>query len=79
MHRLSLLAVAFAQSANAQVPPTDPCVQNQIRLSLTQAVDGSEMGVSWATSNSTTPAKYAATVRYGPATGPGAGVLSSAF
>lgn len=65
-----ILAVA------SQVPPTDPCVQDQVRLSLTSASDGSAMGVSWATSNSSTPANYAAVVRYGPATGPGAGKLS---
>ena len=66
----------FVLSANAQVPPTDPCVQNQVRLSLTDARDGSKMGVSWATSNSTTPHNYAAVVRYGPASGPGAGRLT---
>jgi hypothetical protein len=63
-------------SASAQTPPTDPCVQNQVRLSLTGARDGSEMGVSWATSNATTPQSYSAVVRYGPASGPGAGRLT---
>ena len=58
------------------MPPTDPCVTNQIRLSLTSS--NTEMMVSWATSNSSTPSPYAAVVRYGPATGPGAGVLSMA-
>jgi hypothetical protein len=33
------------------------------------------MGVSWATSNATTPANYAAYVIYGNATGPAAGKL----
>ena len=60
--------------AHAQVPPTDPCVQDQVRLSLGGAPG--EMGVSWATSNTTTPQGYAAVVRYGPASGPGAGKLT---
>jgi len=47
---VSTLAFAFAQT-----PPTDPCKQDQIRLSLTKATDGSKMTVSWATSNATTP------------------------
>ena len=68
---LCVLAVA-----SAQVPPTDPCVQNQVRLSLTGARDGSEVGVSWATSTTSTPAAYAAVVKYGPASGPGAGKLT---
>ena len=47
---VSTLTFAFAQTS-----PTDPCKQDQIRLSLTNATNGSKMTVSWATSNETTP------------------------
>lgn len=53
-----MLATALVSTlafASAQIPPTDPCKQDQIRLSLTKASDGSKMTVSWSTSNETTP------------------------
>lgn len=52
----NMLALSLALTVSAQTPPTDKCVQDQIRLSLTSATDGSKMTVSWATSNATTPA-----------------------
>lgn len=56
--RLALLSF-LASSTSAQ------CFVEQIRLSLTQAADGSEMGVSWATPNVSTPAGYRGVVFYG--------------
>lgn len=72
----SIALFYYLYLAAAQIPPTNPCLQDQVRLSLTSVLDGSEMGVSWATANDTTPVDYSAVVRYGPATGPAAGKLT---
>jgi len=57
--RATCLLLAVASAAGQS------CVVEQIRLTLTQATDGSEMAVSWATPNMTTPAGYSGVVSYG--------------
>lgn len=62
MRALSLLfASALGAHANAV-----PCVADQIRISLSGATDGTSMGVSWATTNTSTPPGYVGVIAYGP-------------
>ena len=57
--------LTFALAASLATTAASQCYVEQIRLALTQATDGSEMGVSWATPNVTTPSDYSGFVTYG--------------
>lgn len=74
----ALLALCAGTAVNAASlsAAADPCQTDQVRISLTNAMDGSEMTVSWATGNTSTPAGYAGYVHYG--TSPSALTFTSA-
>ena len=61
MLRIASIVVSLTAAAASA-----PCVSDQVRLSLTNASDGTSMGVSWATTNETTPVSYEGIVVYGP-------------
>lgn len=64
MSRSAIILLAALDASTAFSQPS-ACGTSQIRLSLTKSVDGSEMGVSWATWANNTPAAYAGVVKYG--------------
>ena len=63
---MHLFTTVFLVGAAIYGRASPACVADQVRISLTNASDGSAMGVSWATSNETTPAAYVGIVAYGP-------------
>lgn len=64
--RVAAFGAALALAGLA-APAAAQCLATQVRLSLT--ADATQMGVSWATPNTTTPADYAGVVSYGTSPG----------